>query len=133
MADGSIDIAFGSYQYSFNVFTDSTLPGMRQSQATLEYSSFGVGYLSGPAVAQKRMWTISAVIPADERQDLEDLFEAWDSLRATGSKDAVVTLIDGLIASSSTVYNTVFTEPPSYSTYRGRSRYLIVTTVLMEI
>jgi len=134
MADGTIDIAFDGNNFQFALFDDTELPGMRVAQASLEYSSFGAGYMSGPATKQKRMWAISAIIPATQRASLETLYDAWDTERATGSNDAVVTLVDGLLAADTTVYNTVFTEPPTYSTVgRGRTRYLKVSTVLMEL
>lgn len=135
MANGTIDISFQGYTFQFKQFTDNDLPVTTVAQSNLSYSSFGTGYLSGPAVAQKKMWTISAIVARDDIQDLEDLFNAWDSVRATGSDSAYIELVDGLLFSSAAVRNVVFTSPPEYSGLGtgGRTRNLIVSTVLMEI
>lgn len=134
MADGSIDIAYDGHSYSFDKFNGTELPGQRIAQATLNYSALGVGYMTGPAVQQKHMWAISAIIPATDRPTLESLYDAWDAERSTGSNGAIVTLVDGLLGASTVTYNCVITEPPSYSTMGpGRSRYLNVSMVLMEL
>ena len=134
MADGTLDISYDVHSFSFDTFNSTELPGQRVSQATLNYSALGVGYMSGPAIQQKKMWAIDATIPASSRAALEALYEAWDLERSTGSYSAVVTLVDGLLAADTTTYDCVITEPPSYSTKgRGRSRYLNVAMVLMEI
>lgn len=134
MADGTIDIQYDTHSYSFSKFSGTELPGQRIAQATLNYSALGVGYMTGPAVQQKHMWAISAIIPAADRAVLESLYDAWDARRATGANDAVVTLVDGLLGASALEYNCAITEPPSYSTLGpGRSRYLNVSMVLMEL
>lgn len=134
MADGTIDIQYDIHSYSFDKFSGQELPGQRIAQATLNYSALGAGYLTGPAVQQKHMWAISAIIPSADRAVLETLYDAWDAERASGSNSAVVTLVDGLLGASAVSYDCVITEPPSYSTLGpGRSRYLNVSMVLMEI
>jgi len=141
MADGTLDISFVDtenantlYSFSFDTFADETLPGQWISQAAVNYSSYGNAYLTGPAQRQRRMWAVNAVIPATSRASLEALYGAWDAVRATGSGDAFITLVDGLLAADTTEYTCAFSSPPAYSTFgRGRSRYLIVSTVLMEL
>jgi hypothetical protein len=134
MADGSIDIAYSTHSFSFTKFNSTELPQQRVEQASLNYSALGVGYMTGPAISQKKMWAIDAIIESSERDTLEALYAAWDARRATGANDAIVTLVDGLLSSSSTSYNCAITSPPSYSTKgKGRTRYLNVSMALMEL
>lgn len=134
MADGTLDISYSTHSFSFSKFNSNELPGQYIAQATLNYSALGVGYASGPAVPQKRMWAIDAIIKTSEKDTLEALYAAWDARRATGANDAVITLVDGLLGASTTTYDCMITQPPTFSTKgRGRTRYLNVTMALMEL
>lgn len=111
MSAGVVTLTFNNKTATVSRFSDTAFPRSYMAQASLEFSQIGTAYASGPARRQRQMWSISAYVTAEEWEDIEDVYIAWDRQRAQGDNLAYVNIEDGLLGTPKT-YKAFFTEPP---------------------
>lgn len=78
---------------AFNVlidnFGDNAYPRTYTNSATFDLSANGTNIMGGPAFRQKYQWVISSIVTNEQAQDVDAMFQAWDSDRAQGLAAAV--------------------------------------------
>lgn len=117
----------------FTHFADDQLPLAVISQASLEFTQLGLGYATGPARKQRKIWNVSAYVDQTQWSDLLSVFNSWDAQRATGSNTATVTVVDGLLGSSITT-KAFFTDNPTLTKVApGNNVIFIVNFALTEV
>lgn len=133
MALGDLSISYEGTSITFDKFSDESLPRAYLSQATLDFTQIGVGYSTGPAKRQRKIWTVAAYVTQQEVTDVFTLFNAWDDDRSNGQNDAQVTIQDELFG---TTINAVgfFTEPPAVTKLGpGNDTYYLISFALTEV
>lgn len=130
---GSITISLGVNSVTFDKFSDENLPRSYITQASLNFSQLGVGYGTGPVVRQKRLWTVSAFATASEYQTLNDIFEAWDDIRTTGTNLATVSLVDTTLGATVTADVFFTTAPELTKLGSGNNTLFLVSVGLTEV
>lgn len=123
----SIGIAFtdsGSVTHNVVItsFTGEDFPRQYLASAGFSNSASGAQILDGPPFEQKYFWTIAAIIPSSDAQDLDALFNAWDADRAAGLPVACGITDETFGATLNK--NVVFSTPPTY-TYKGPAQTLV--------
>lgn len=121
-----IRVAFGSEYIDFSHFADDQLPLSTLGQADLEFTQIGLGYASGPARKQRKLWNISAYVSKAEWLQLQVVFNQWDQSRSTGLNTAVVDVTDNLIGTYST--KAFFTDPPTLTKVDPGNNYIFIAT-----
>ena len=112
MASG-FTLSYGSYSVRLERFTGGGLQRTYVDTATLNFSTTGTAIISGSTRAARKLWNVSVLVSKDDAYDIQDLYEAWDTARASGAS-AVVGVSDEVsakLATSPVTANTVFTEP----------------------
>ena len=94
-------------------FADNALPRSRVGNIDFSQSANGTSILSGPAVAQKFQWVISAILTKTKAESLDNLFGYWDEDRADG-RAAACGIVDTTWKSSLTT-SAVFITPPVFT------------------
>lgn len=121
-----IRVGYGDDFIDFSHFADEQLPASTLVQANLEFTQLGLGYASGPARTQRKLWNISAFVSKEEWLQLQVVYNAWDAKRATGVNTAVVDITDGLIGTYTT--KGFFTEAPTLTKVDPGNNYIFITT-----
>jgi hypothetical protein len=132
MATGDFTITYDTTSVTLNQFSGEDLPRAYLGQATLEFSAIGAGYSTGPAVRQKRVWSIAAYATYQQCLDTFTIFEGWDAERATGVNTAKVSVQDELFGSTVSA-SAFFTDPPVVSKLgSGNDTLYLMTFALTE-
>lgn len=127
-----IRVSYGGQFVDFSHFADDQLPLSVLGQASLEFTQLGLGYATGPARKQRKIWSVSAYVSKQEWLALQSLFNAWDAARATGSNTSVVTITDNLIGSYTT--QGFFTDNPTLTKVDPGNNFLFIANfVLTEV
>jgi hypothetical protein len=114
MAPG-LTLSFSTYTVRLERFSGGGAQRSYVDIASLNFSATGSAVQSGNTRAARRLWTVNLLVKSEDAYELEDLYEAWDNLRATGA-NAIVAITDEVTvrdAGSPLTANTVFTEPVS--------------------
>jgi len=137
---GSLTISYGSDTVSFTKFSGDDLPGSVLGQANLEFSQIGLGYATGPARTQRKIWAVATYATSAEIVTLNTIFTAWDTDRSTSLNTAVVNVVDDLLSqatgnsSISTVTTTAFfTTAPSVSLVGRSNEIFLLSFGLTEV
>jgi hypothetical protein len=117
------------YSFTFDNFGDNSLPRAYQSTASFSQSANGTSILGGPAYRQKYLWVISSLITTVEAAQIDEMFQAWDTDRASGLAAAVgvTDTTFGTTVNASAIIST----PPTYS--RMGPVFTMVTFGLTEV
>ena len=110
-----LTLSFSTYTVRLERFSGGGAQRSYVDTASLNFSATGSAVQSGNTRAARRLWTVNLLVKAEDAYQLEDLYEAWDTLRATGA-NAIVAITDEVTvrdAGSPLTANTVFTEPVS--------------------
>lgn len=138
---GSITVSSGATSVVFTQFSGDDLPSSTLGQANLEFSQIGLGYATGPAKKQRRIWAIAAYVNASQIVQLNTIFEAWDTARSTSLNTATVSITDNLLNQAtgnsgipSVTTDVFFTTPPQYSKVGGsNNETFLVSFGLTEV
>lgn len=125
----SIAIAFQTHNIVIDNFGDNAMPRTYIGNIDFQQSVNGTSILGGPAYAQKYQWVISTIMDKTVALDFDALFQAWDTLRATGAA-AACGIIDTTWGPQVNA-NAVFVTPPSYT--RLGPELALVSFGLMEV
>jgi len=109
MAAPYLRLQFGTYTQTLDRFSGGGAQRTYVDTATLDFSATGTAIQSGSTRSARRIWAVSLLLNKDDAFDLQDLYEAWDTERASGGT-AVVSLTDQITGRNSFTANTVFTE-----------------------
>lgn len=93
MAAPGITLTFGAQTLRLERFNGAGAQRSYVDTASISFSVTGSAVQSGNTRPNRRLWTISTVLEKDDAYDILDLYEAWDTQRATGAV-AVVALVD---------------------------------------
>jgi hypothetical protein len=137
---GSLTISYGSDSVSFTKFSGDDLPGSVLGQANLEFSQIGLGYATGPARTQRKIWAVATYATSAEIVTLNTIFTAWDTDRSTSLNTAVVNVVDNLLSQATgnssipTVTTTAFfTTAPSVSLVGRSNEIFLLSFGLTEV
>jgi len=137
---GSLTISYGSDSVSFTKFSGDDLPGSVLGQANLEFSQIGLGYATGPARTQRKIWAVATYATSAEIVTLNTIFTAWDTDRSTSLNTAVVNVVDDLLSQATgnssipTVTTTAFfTTAPSVSLVGRSNEIFLLSFGLTEV
>jgi hypothetical protein len=137
---GSLTISYGSDTVSFTKFSGDDLPGSVLGQANLEFSQIGLGYATGPARTQRKIWAVATYATSAEIVTLNTIFTAWDTDRSTSLNTAVVNVVDNLLSQATgnssipTVTTTAFfTTAPSVSLVGRSNEIFLLSFGLTEV
>lgn len=137
---GSLTISYGSDSVSFTKFSGEELPSSVLGQANLEFSQIGLGYATGPARAQRKIWAVATYATPAEIATLNTIFTAWDTARSTSLNTAVVNVVDNLLrektgnSSIPSVSTTAFfTTAPSVSLIGRSNEVFLLSFGLTEV
>ena len=119
-----------SFELEMGVFLSNELPATPQALTTLEYSTAGAAYASGPSFRQKYLWTLEVVQDFQQFDYARQLWQQWDTDRSSGLA-ALVDVLDTTLPTS-IAGNAWFVDPPKASRM-GSSRLLAVTMSLAQI
>lgn len=132
---GSITVTYGATSVVLTQFSGDDLPSSTLGQANLEFSQIGLGYATGPARRQRKIWAIAAFVDATQIVQLNTIFDAWDTARSTALNTATVSITDNLFNQAtgnsgipSTVTNAFFTTPPQYSKVGGSNNQIFLAS-----
>lgn len=107
--------ASATYNVSFQLFSDGSLPRTYLDSGGLENTVKGGIYYSGSMYPNKRVWAISSVLTDAQAQTLDTLYRAWDADRAEGYA-TVVGILDDTFGDSVDTDATI-TTPPTFSKF----------------
>jgi len=110
-----LTLSFSTYTVRLERFSGGGAQRSYVDTASLNFSATGSAVQSGNTRAARRLWTVNLLVKSEDAYELEDLYEAWDTLRATGA-NAIVAITDEITVRDSAApitANTVFTEPVS--------------------
>lgn len=130
-----ITLTHGTHTVRLEMFGGGGVTRQYVDAATLNFSATGSAIQSGNTRVARRLWTVSLLADNDTAYDLEDLYRAWDTLRATGAV-AIVTLVDEVNVrnpASPTTASTVFTEPVNIEVVPNGAGYYRVSFGLNEV
>jgi hypothetical protein len=137
---GSLTISYGSDSVAFTDFSGDELPSSILGQASLEFSQIGLGYSTGPARTQRRIWAVATYATSAQIATLNTIFTAWDTARSTSLNTAVVNVVDNLLrektgnTSIPTVTTTAFfTTPPTVSLVGRSNEIYLLSFGLTEV
>ena len=119
------------YNFTFDQFTDGTLPRSYTNSASFEQSANGASIVTGPNYSQKRIWAVSAVVTKAIGASFDDMFRAWDLDRSDGLPVAVG-VVDETFGTSVTT-NAVFTTAPTFAQFGKSPYYIVVSFGLTEV
>ena len=132
---GSITVTYGSTSVVLKQFSGEEIPGSTLGQANLEFSQIGLGYATGPAKRQRKIWAIAAFVDSSQIVQLNTIFDAWDNARATNLNAATVSVTDNLLREATnnssiptTTTNAFFTTPPQYSKVAGNNNNIFLAS-----
>jgi hypothetical protein len=106
----ALTLSFSTYNVRLEKFSGGGAQRTYVDTATLNFSSTGTAVQSGSSRAARRLWTVSLLVNKTEAFELQDLYEDWDTLRASGGS-AIIAVTDEITGRNSFTANTVFTEP----------------------
>lgn len=109
----------GLWECAFDEFTGE--PRQFVDNLDLSFSISGAAIQQGNSRLNRRTWAIAAFTDKKTGYDLEELFRAWDTARATGIA-AVVGITDQTRIADPTkpiTASTVFTAPPVFDPRPG--------------
>ena len=89
---------------------------------------------SGSTRAARKLWIVSALLEKDDAYNVVDLYEAWDTQRATGAV-AVVALVDEITSrdpGAPITANVVFSDPANVESVGNGSPLYRVSFGLSE-
>lgn len=115
--------------FVFNNFGGNELPRLYLSTASFAVSANGTSILGGPAYRQKYQWIMSSVVEKAEAEQIDQLFQAWDTDRAQGLP-AACGIVDQTFGPEVST-NAIFVTPPSYVRYGPR--LMLVSFGLEEV
>lgn len=119
-----IEVGFNGVSIKFSHFSDDQLPLSTVEQANLEFTQLGLGYATGPARTQRKIWNVAAYVTKQEWLLLQQIFNSWDASRATGVNTAVVDVTDTLIGSyTGTAF---FTSTPTLTKVDPGNNYIFI-------
>ena len=132
---GSITVTYGATSVVLTQFSGDDLPSSTLGQANLEFSQIGLGYATGPAKTQRKIWAIAAFVDATQIVQLNTIFEAWDTARSTSLNTATVSVTDNLLNQAtgnssipSVTTTAFFTTPPQYSKVGGSNNNIFLAS-----
>lgn len=111
----SLSLSYSGQTVNFTHFANDQLPLVTVGQASLEFTQLGLGYATGPARTQRKIWTVSAYVSPEQWRSLRALFEEWDAARATGSNQALINVVDNILMPENVYYSgkAFFTDNPT--------------------
>lgn len=130
-----ITLTYGGSSIRLERFSGAGAQRSYVDSATLNFGATGSAIQSGSSRNVRRVWTINTVAEREATYALEDLYEAWDTARATGAI-AVVTLVDEVTASTAgtaITATTVFSEPLTIELFGNGSPLYRVSFGLTEV
>ena len=95
------------------------MPRTYQSTSSFSLSANGTSILGGPAFRQKYQWVLSSIVTRTEAEQIDLLFQAWDTDRAQGLP-AACGIVDQTFGPD-VITNAVFVAPPSYNRLSPKS------------
>lgn len=132
---GSITVTYGSTSVVLTQFSGDDLPSSTLGQANLEFSQIGLGYATGPARRQRKIWAIAAFVDASQIVQLNSIFDAWDAARSTSLNASTVSVTDNLLREATgntsiptTTTSAFFTTPPQYSKVAGNNNNIFLAS-----
>lgn len=135
MASPGISLTFGAYAVRLERFNGAGAQRSYVDTASIQFSVTGSAVQSGNTRPNRRLWTISTVLEKDDAYDLQDLYEANDTARATGAV-AVVALVDEITARDPATpieANVVFSDPVNLERVPNGSPLYRVSFGLSEV
>ena len=117
------------YRFIFDNFGDDALPRSYQASASFSESANGTSIVSGPAFRQKYVWVISSIVTKVEAESIDQMFQAWDTDRATGLP-AAFGITDNTFGPSLST-SAIVSTPPSY--VRMGPQFMLVSLGLSEV
>lgn len=130
---GSIALTYSSttsYTMTVAHFLSNELPASIQPLTSIDYSTAGAPYATGPSYRQRYLWTLEVVMDFQQFDYAMALWRQWDSDRALGLA-ALVDVVDTTMPSTISG-NAWFVDPPK-ATRMGSSRLLAVTMSLAQV
>lgn len=115
----SIRLVYDAYDLEFTDFVDGALPRTFVATAALNRSATGAQILSGTPYATKFIWAINAIVTKEVALEVMNMFAAWDTERATGSRPTVS--ITDTTFGSSLAADGVITTAPTVQRWGGAS------------
>ena len=132
---GSITVTYGSTSVVLTQFSGDDLPSSTLGQANLEFSQIGLGYATGPARRQRKIWAIAAFVDASQIVQLNTIFDAWDTARSSSLNASTVSVTDNLLREATgntsiptTTTSAFFTTPPQYSKVAGNNNNIFLAS-----
>jgi hypothetical protein len=117
------------YSFVFDNFGDNAMPRNYQAGASFSQSVNGTTILDGPAYRQKYIWVISSLVDRTEAVQIDEMFQAWDTDRASGLPVACG-VTDETFGPTVTT-SAVFSTPPTY--VRMGPKFVMVSFGLTEV
>ena len=117
------------HSFVFKNFGDTEMPRTYKSTAAFSFSANGTSILGGPAFRQKYQWVMSSIVTKAEAEQIDLLFQSWDTDRAQGLP-AACGITDQTFGPEISA-SAVFVTPPSYN--RLSPRLTLVSFGLEEV
>lgn len=130
-----ITLTFGTNSVRLERFSGGGAQRSYVDSATLNFGATGSAIQSGFTRSVRRLWTVSTLATKEQTFALQTLYEAWDTLRATGAV-AIVQLRDEVTVADPAaplLKSTVFSEPLSVELVGNGSPLYRVTFGLSEV
>jgi len=118
-----------AYTFQIDNFGDNAMPRTYTASANFDMSANGASILGGPAFKQKYQWVIATIMPTATAENFDEMFQAWDTDRASGLTAACG--ITDQTWGPDVDTNAVFVTPPSYT--RLSPQLTLVSFGLQEV
>lgn len=135
MAAPGITLTFGAQTLRLERFNGAGAQRSYIDTASIQFSVTGSAVQSGSTRPTRKLWTISTVLEKDDAYDILDLYEAWDTERATGAV-AVLTLVDEITTrnpGAPITASVVFSDPANIELIGNGSPLYRVSFGLSEV
>lgn len=129
----ALSVGYGTDTVSFTNFSGDDLPRSVVDQAALNFSSLGVAYSSGSVRKQRKLWSVAAIGTLAQWNTLSSIFDAWDTERASGSGQALVTVQDTLLGANITSYGFFTANPTLTKLAPGNNTLFIISFGITEV
>ena len=108
----SIGVAYSTYNVVFDLFSGGEVARIFDSSATFSRGASGQQLISGNSSRQKYIWAVSGLLTEADAVNIEEMFKAWDTDRASGAA-AAIGVTDQTFGASVTT-SAIFSTPPSF-------------------
>lgn len=130
---GTVKLTYSSstsFSLTMGIFLSNELPAQIQPLTTIEYSTAGAPYATGPSFKQRYLWTLEVLMDFQQFDYAKQLWAQWDTDRASGL--AALVDVEDTTLPTTIAGNAWFIDPPK-ATRMGSSKLLAVTMSLAQV